>query len=152
MRYYLFIISIAISQILTAQSGNTFTIGMSSGIGKTKSASFSGDKPLDNLSNLHTALNFSYGIKLPKNLSCDLNFGIENMSYFPYPKNLGGWNTGSQLSSELGAGLRYKIPIKNNALSIGLNGGVRLTGLSNSSYQTSMEFSYSKTIIFLIKK
>ena len=146
MRYYLFIISIAISQILTAQSGNTFTIGMSSGIGKTKSASFSGDKPLDNLSNLHTALNFSYGIKLPKNLSCDLSFSIENMSYFPYPKNLGGWNTGSQLSSELGAGLRYKIPIKNNALLIGLNGGVRLTGFSNSSYQTSMQISYSKTI------
>jgi hypothetical protein len=145
MKYYLFIISIVISEILTAQSGNTFTVGMSSGIGKTKSTSFSGDKPLDNLSNIHTALNFSYGIKLPKNLSCDLNFSIENMSYFPYPKNLGGWNTGSQLSSELGGGMRYKIPIKNNALSIGLNGGARLTGFSNSSYQTSMQISYSKT-------
>ncbi len=145
MRNYLFIISIAISQILTAQNRNTFTVGMSSGIGKTKSTSFSGDKPLDNLSNIHTALNFSYGIKLPKNLSCDLNFSIENMSYFPYPNYIGRWNSGSQLSSELGAGLRYKIPIKNNALSIGLNGGARLTGLSNSSYQTSMEFSYSKT-------
>jgi hypothetical protein len=145
MKYYLIIISIAISQLLSAQNGNTFTVGMSSGIGKTKNTSFSGDKPLDNLSNIHTALNFSYGIKIQKNLSCDLNFGIENMSYFPYPNYIGRWNTGSNLSSELGAGLRYKIPIKNNALSIGLYGGARLTGLSNSSYQTSMEFSYSKT-------
>jgi hypothetical protein len=151
MKYYLFIISIAISQILTAQSGNTFTIGLSSGVGMTKNTTIGENKPLDNLSNIHTALNFGYGIKLPKNLSCDLNFGIENMSYFPYPKNLGGWNTGSQLSSELGAGLRYKIPIKNNALSIGLNGGVRLTGFSNSSYQISSEFSYSNTY-YLFKK
>jgi hypothetical protein len=145
MKYYLFIISIVIFQVLTAQSGNTFTVGMSSGIGKTKSSSFIGDKPLDNLSNIHTALNFSYGIKLPKNLSCDLNFSIENMSYFPNPKNLGGWNPGSQLSSELGAEMRYKIPIKNNALSIGINGGARFARLSNSSYQTSMQFSYSTT-------
>ena len=151
MRYYLFIISIAISQILTAQSGNTFTIGLSSGVGMTKNTTIGENKPLDNLSNIHTALNFGYGIKLPKNLSCDLNFSIENMSYFPYPKNLGGWNTGSNLGSELGAGLRYKIPIKNNALSIGLNGGVRLTGFSNYSYQISSEFSYSNTY-YLFKK
>ncbi|MCF8330732.1 MAG: hypothetical protein K9I37_10375 [Crocinitomicaceae bacterium] len=151
MRYYLFIISIVISQILTAQSGNTFTISLSSGVGMTKNTTIAENKPLDNLSNIHTALNFGYGIKLPKNLSCDLNFSIENMSYFPYPKNLGGWNTGSNLGSELGAGLRYKIPIKNNALSIGLNGGVRLTGFSNYSYQISSEFSYSNTY-YLFKK
>ena len=120
MKYYLIIISIAISQLLSAQNRNTFTVGMSSGIGKTKSISFSGDKPLDNLSNIHTALNFSYGIKLPKNLSCDINFSIENLSYFPYPNYIGRWNTGSNLSSELGAGLRYKIPIKNNAIAVAI--------------------------------
>jgi hypothetical protein len=145
MRYYLFIISIVISQILTAQSGNTFTVGLSSGVGMTKNTTIGENKPLDNLSNIHTALNFGYGIKLPKNLSCDLNFSIENMSYFPYPKNLGGWNTGSNLGSELGAGLRYKIPIKNNSLSIGLNGGVRLTRFYNHIHQISSEFSYSNT-------
>jgi hypothetical protein len=118
MRYYLFIFSIAIFQVLTAQSGNTFTAGLSSGVGMTKNTTIGENKPLDNLSNIHTALNLSYGIKLPKNLSCDLNFSIENMSYFPYPKNLGGWNTGSQLSSELGAGLRYKIPIILREISI----------------------------------
>jgi hypothetical protein len=144
MKYYLLIISIVISQILTAQSGNTFTVGLSSGVGMTKNTTIGENKPLDNLSNIHTALNFGYGIKLPKNLSCDLNFSIENMSYFPYPKNLGGWNTGSNLGSELGAGLRYKIPIRNSFLSTGLSGGVRLMQVGKSVYVNSMPEIFSK--------
>lgn len=131
--------------MLNAQNGNTFTVGMSSGVGITKNTTIGANKRLDNISNIHTALNLSYGIKLPKNLSFDLNFNIENMSYFPYPNYTGRWNSGSQLSSDLGAGLRCKVPIRNNFFSLGLNGGVRLMGLSNSSYQTSMEFSHSKT-------
>ena len=134
MKYYLIIISIAISQLLTAQNRNTFMVGMSSGMGKTKSTSIGSDKPLDNLSNIHTALNFSYGIKIQKNLSCDLNFSIENMSYFPYENYIGMWNSGSNLSSDLGAGLRCKIPIRNNFFSLGLNGGVRLMGNGQSGY------------------
>ena len=143
MRNYLFIIFIAIFQFLTAQSGNSFTVGLSSGVGMTKNTTIGENKPLDNLSNIHRALNLSYGIKLPKNLSCDINFRIENMSYFPYP-NIIGMNSGSRLSGELGAGLRYKIPIKNNSLSIGLNGGLRLMQVGKSIYVNSMPEFFSK--------
>ena len=145
MKYYLIIISIAISQLLTAQSGNTFTVGMSSGLGMSKNTTLGENKQLDNLSNIHTALNFSYGIKLPKNLSCDLNFSLDNISYFPYPIDIGRWTTGQYLSSNLGAGLRYKIPIRNNIFSLGLNGGFKLMRNSQSSYQAYTGSYLSKT-------
>jgi hypothetical protein len=145
MKYCLIIISIAISQLLTAQNGNTFTVGMSSGLGMSKNTTLGENKQLDNLSNIHTALNFSYGIKLPKNLSCDLNFSLDNISYFPYPIDIGRWTTGQYLSSNLGAGLRYKIPIRNNIFSLGLNGGFKLMRNSQSSYQAYTGSYLSKT-------
>jgi hypothetical protein len=146
MKYCLTIISLVLSQLLSAQKGNTFTVGMSSGIGMTKNKTIGENKPLDNLSNIHTALNFTYGIKLAKNLSCDLNFSLDNMSYFPYPIDIGRWTSGSKLSSNLGAGLRCKIPIRNNFFSLGLNGGVRFMGNGQSSYSTYSELSYSKSV------
>jgi hypothetical protein len=145
MKYCLIIISLAISQLLTAQNGNTFTVGMSSGLGMSKNTTLGENKQLDNLSNIHTALNFSYGIKLPKNLSCDLNFSLDNISYFPYPIDIGRWTTGQYLSSNLGAGLRYKIPIRNNIFSLGLNGGFKLMRNSQSSYQAYTGSYLSKT-------
>ncbi len=145
MKYYLIIISIAISQLLTAQSGNTFTVGMSSGLGMSKNTTLGENKQLDNLSNIHTALNFSYGIKLPKNLSCDLNFSLDNISYFPYPIDIGRWTTGQYLSSNLGAGLRYKNPIKTNFFSLGLSGGFKLMRNGQSSYQAYTGSYLSKT-------
>ena len=145
MKYYLIIISIAISQLLSAQNGNTFTAGISSGFGMSKNTTLGENKQLDNLSNIHTALNFSYGIKLPKNLSCDLNFSLDNISYFPYPIDIGRWTTGQYLSSNLGAGLRYKIPIRNNIFSLGLNGGFKLMRNSQSSYQAYTGSYLSKT-------
>ena len=145
MKYYLIIISIAISQLLTAQNGNTFTVGMSSGLGMSKNTTLGENKQLDNLSNIHTALNFSYGIKLPKNLSCDLNFSLDNISYFPYPIDIGRWTTGQYLSSNLGAGLRYKIPIKTNFFSLGLSGGFKLMRNGQSSYQAYTGSYLSKT-------
>lgn len=145
MKYCLIIISIAISQLLSAQSGNTFTVGMSSGIGMSKNTTLGENKQLDNLSNIHTALNFSYGIKLPKNLSFDLNYSLDNLSYFPYPIDIGKWTSGSYLSSNLGTGLRYKIPIRNNIFSLGLNGGFKLMRNSQSSYQAYTGSYLSKT-------
>ena len=145
MKYYLIIISIAISQLLTAQSGNTFTVGLSSGLGMSKNTTLGENKQLDNLSNIHSALNFSYGIKLPKNLSCDLNFSLDNISYFPYPIDIGRWTTGQYLSSNLGAGLRYKIPIKTNFFSLGLSGGIKLMRNAQSSYQAYTGSYLSKT-------
>ena len=145
MKYYLIIISIAISQLLSAQNGNTFTAGISSGFGMSKNTTLGENKQLDNLSNIHTALNFTYGIKLPKNLVCDLNFSLDNISYFPYPIDIGRWTTGQYLSSNLGAGLRYKIPIRNNIFSLGLNGGFKLMRNSQSSYQAYTGSYLSKT-------
>ncbi len=145
MKYYLIFISLVLSQWLTAQKGNTFTVGMSSGIGMTKNKTIGENKPLDNLSNIHTSLNVSYGIMLPKNLSCDLNFGLENISYFPYPANIGR-SSGSTLLSNLGAGLNYKMPLKKNFFYLGINGGVRFIGNVESSYFTNSQQSYSKTI------
>jgi hypothetical protein len=118
---------------------------MSSGIGMTKNKTIGENRPLDNLSNIHTSLNASYGIQLPKNLRCDINFGLENISYFPYPANIGR-SSGSILLSNLGAGLHYKIPVKKNFFSIGLNGGVRFIRNAESSYSTYSDQSYSKTI------
>lgn len=145
MKYCLIIISLVLSQLLNAQKGNTFTVGMSSGIGMTKNKTIGENRPLDNLSNIHTSLNASYGIQLPKNLRCDINFGLENISYFPYPANIGR-SSGSILLSNLGAGLHYKIPVKKNFFSIGLNGGVRFIRNAESSYSTYSDQSYSKTI------
>jgi hypothetical protein len=145
MKYCLIIISLVLSQLLNAQKGNTFTVGMSSGIGMTKNKTIGENKPLDNLSNIHTSLNVSYGIQLPKNLRCDINFGLENISYFPYPAYIGR-SSGSILLSNLGAGLHYKIPVKKNFFSLGLNGGVRLMGNSESSYSTYSELFYSKSV------
>lgn len=145
MKYCLILISLVLSQLLNAQKGNTFTVGMSSGIGMTNNKTIGENKPLDNLSNIHTSLNASYGIQLPKNLRCDINFGLENISYFPYPAYIGR-SSGSILLSNLGAGLHYKMPVKKNFFSIGLNGGVRFIRNAESSYSTYSDQSYSKTI------
>ncbi len=145
MKYCLIILSIALSQLLSAQSGNTFTAGISSGIGMSKNTTIGQNKPLDNLSNIHTALIFSYGVKLPKNLSCDLNFSLDNISYFPYPIDIGRWTTGQYLSSNLGAGIHYKIPIKANFFSLGLSGGFKLMRNAQSSYQAYTGSYLSKT-------
>ena len=145
MKYCLIILSIALSQLLSAQSGNTFTAGISSGIGMSKNTTVGQNKPLDNLSNIHTALNFSYGIKLPKNLSCDLNFSLDNISYFPYPIDIGRWTTRQYLSNNLGAGIHYKIPIKANFFSLGLSGGFKLMRNAQSSYQAYTGSYLSKT-------
>jgi hypothetical protein len=145
MKNCLVIISLILSHWLSAQKGNTFTVGLSSGIGMTKSKTIGETKPLDNRSNIHTALNVNYCIKLPKILSFDLNFGLENISYFPYPENIGR-SSGSTLLSNLGAGLNYKIPLTKNFFYLGINGGVRFIGNVESSYSTNSQQSYSKTI------
>lgn len=146
MKYSLLIISIIISQWLHAQRGNTFTAGISSGIGMSNNTSIGDHKQIDNLSNIHTALNFSYGIKLPKNLNCDLNYSLENMRFFPYPIDIGRWTSGNYFSSNLGAGLRYKMPIGNHFFSLGLNGGVKMMRNAEASYQAYTGTYLSKTI------
>ena len=148
MKYCLIIISLVLSQLLSAQKGNTFTVGMSSGIGMTKNTTIGENNPLDNLSNIHASLNVSYGIQLPKNLRCDINFGLENISYFPYPANIGR-SSGSNLLSNLGAGLHYKIPVKKNFFSLGLNGGVRFMGIQNRATPLTQNCFIQKAFIHL---